>query len=82
MHVRLGYNTPLLGAAVAAVAIAGAPIAAASPATAGAHAPAPAQQNCSASGPGTICQSPGNVQLNDAPPPVQFYPYGGDALLL
>jgi hypothetical protein len=78
MHVRLRFVTPLLGAAAAAVAIVAAPIAAAAPTPA----PAPAQQNCSATGPGTICQSPGNVQLNDAPPPVQFYPYGGEALLL
>jgi hypothetical protein len=74
MRMRVVYITPLLGAAAAAAVISGAPIAAA--------APAPAQQTCSASGPGTLCQSPGNAQINDAPPPVQFYPYGGEALLL
>jgi hypothetical protein len=78
MRMRVGYITPLLGAAAAAAAIAVAPIAAAAPASA----PAPAQQTCSASGPGTVCQSPGNAQINDAPPPVQFYPYGGEAFLL
>ena len=29
-----------------------------------------------------MCQSPGNVQINDSPGGVQFYPYGGDAFLL
>jgi len=41
-----------------------------------------AQQSCTGSGAGTICQSPGNNQINDAPPPVQFFPYGGEAFLL
>ena len=35
-------------------------------------------QTCS----GTICQSPGNVQINNAPPPVQYHPYGGMPFLL
>jgi hypothetical protein len=74
MRMRVVYITPLLGAAAAAAVISGAPIAAAAPAT--------SQQNCSASGAGTVCESPGNTQINDAPPPVQFYPYGGEALLL
>jgi hypothetical protein len=39
---------------------------------------AEAAQSCS----GNVCQSPGNVQVNDAPPPVQFFPYGGEAFLL
>jgi hypothetical protein len=25
---------------------------------------------------------PGNAEINDSPPPVSFYPYGGDAFLL
>jgi hypothetical protein len=29
-----------------------------------------------------VCQSPGDVEINDAPPPVAFYPYGGEAGLL
>jgi hypothetical protein len=40
------------------------------------------QPTCYQSGPGTQCQTPGNVQFNDAPPPVSFYPYGGEAGLL
>jgi hypothetical protein len=39
-------------------------------------------QSCGQSGTGTVCESPGNVQINDTPPPVGFYPYGGDAFLL
>ena len=35
-----------------------------------------------AAGGGTVCQSPGNVQVNDAAAPAQFYPYGGEAILL
>jgi hypothetical protein len=34
---------------------------------------AAADQSCS----GNVCQSPGNVQINDSPPPVQSDPYGG-----
>jgi len=67
MRIKLTYITPLLAAAAAAVAISAAPTAAAANG-----------QTCS----GNICQSPGNVQINDSPPPVQFYPYGGEAFLL
>ncbi len=63
MGIKLTYIAPLLAAGAAAVAIAAAPTAAAAIA-----------QTCS----GNICQSPGNVQINDARPPVQFHPYGGD----
>jgi len=63
MRIKLTYIAPLLAAGAAAVAIAAAPTAAAANV-----------QNCS----GNICQSPGNVQINDARPPVQFHPYGGD----
>ena len=67
MRIKLTYIAPLLAAGAAAVAIAAAPTAA-----------AVNGQTCS----GNVCQSPGNVQINDSPPPVQFYPYGGDAFLL
>jgi hypothetical protein len=73
VRMKLNYIAPLLTAGAAAVAIAAAPIAAAAPTTG---------QSCGASGAGTTCQSPGNVQINDSPPPVQFYPYGGEAFLL
>jgi hypothetical protein len=39
---------------------------------------AAAAQSCS----GNICQSPGNVQINDAPPPVSYQPYGAMPYLL
>ena len=73
MRMKLSYLTPLLGAAAAAVAISAAPIASAATVDPGAD-----QQSCS----GTVCESPGNTQINDSPPPVNFYPYGGDAFLL
>jgi hypothetical protein len=68
MRIKLTYITPLLVAGAAAVAIP-----AAAPAAAAAIG-----QTCS----GNICQSPGNVQINDARPPVQFYPYGDITFLL
>jgi hypothetical protein len=71
MHTKVAYATALFGAGAAAVAILAAPVAAAD-----------TGQSCSADGSGSICQSPGNAQINDAPPPVSFYPYGGDAFLL
>ena len=78
---KLSLITPLLAlAGVAVVAVTAAPIAAAAPAQAPVN--PPAQQSCATSGPGTVCQSPGNAQINDAPPPVSFYPYGGEAFLL
>jgi hypothetical protein len=61
---------PALAAGVAAAAIVAAPIASA------------AGQSCGGAGGGTVCQSPGNVQINDAPGPAQFFPYGGEAFLL
>jgi hypothetical protein len=73
MRTRLGYLTALLGSVATAVAIAAAPIASAAPIT--------PQQPCATSGSGTVCQSPGNVQIDDAPPPVQFDPYAGEAFL-
>jgi hypothetical protein len=79
MRIKLVYFTTILGAAAVAAAMSAAPIASAAPSR---QAPAAPQQSCTGSGSGTICQSPGNVQINDAPPPVQFYPYGGEAFLL
>ena len=76
MRIKLSYIAPLLAAGAGAVAIAAAPIAAAAPA-------GPAvEQSCTAGASGSTCESPGNVEINDSPPPVNFYPYGGDAFLL
>jgi len=79
MRIKLAHFAPILGAAAVAAAISAAPIASAAP---GAQSATTPQQSCTGSGAGTICQSPGNNQINDAPPPVQFYPYGGEAFLL
>jgi hypothetical protein len=70
MRIKLTYVTPLLAAGAAAVAIVAAPTAAALP------------RICVATGAGTTCQSPGNVEINDSPPPVSFYPYGSMPYLL
>jgi hypothetical protein len=89
MRFTLNFVTPLLAAGAAAVAIAGAPAAVAAPSasqpTAGAAAPsapsdpASGQQCTSLGGSQSVCQSPGNAQVYDAPPQVDFYPYAGGA---
>jgi hypothetical protein len=71
-----------LATGAAAVAIAAAPIATAAPIAAAAPtAPgdtSQAQQSCAnLGGTQTECQAPGNVQVNDAPPQVDFFPYAG-----
>ena len=76
MRIRLTYITSLLAAGAAAAAIGAAPIAAA----ASAPAPAPVQPSCnSLGGTQTECQSPGNAQVYDAPPQVDYFPYAGGA---
>jgi hypothetical protein len=78
MRIRLTHITPLLAAGAAAAAIAAAPIAAAAPAPQ--PDPGPVQQSCSSLGSNqTQCQSPGNAQVNDSPPQVDFFPYAGGA---
>jgi hypothetical protein len=74
MRIKLTHVTPLLAAGAAAVAILAAPTAAA--------APIPLSKTCVATGAGTTCQSPGNVEINNAPPAVSFYPYGDMPWLL
>ena len=71
MRTNLTYITALFGAAAAAVAVLAAPVAAAA-----------TGQPCSATGSKTVCRSPGNAQINDAPPAVNFHPYGGYGLAL
>jgi hypothetical protein len=74
MPNKLCYITPPL-AAVAAAMIATAPAAA-----------NPTGSICmSLGGSTTQCQAPGNVQINDSPPPVHYKPqwndrYGGDPI--
>jgi hypothetical protein len=72
MKFKLTHLTPVLVAGAAAAAIVAAPIASA----------ASTSEDCGGTSGGTVCQSPGNVQINDSPGPAQFYPYGGDAFLL
>jgi len=62
----------LVGAAAVAAAIASAPLAAAEP-----NQP---EESCNTAGSSsTVCQTPGDVEINDAHPPPDFYPYGGEA---
>ena len=69
------HLTTLVGAAAVAAAIAWAPLAAAEPDQ--------PQESCeTAAHSSTVCQTPGNVEINDAPPPVDFYPYGGEQGLI
>jgi hypothetical protein len=73
MRVKLNYLTPLLAAGAAAVAISAAPIASAASTT---------QQSCSDSVSGSVCESPGNVEINDTPGPMDFEPYGDEGFLI
>jgi hypothetical protein len=87
VRVRLKFITPLLAAGVAVAAIAVAPTAAADPtpvqsppvaaAPAANSEPARVAQSCTnLGGTQTQCQSPGNVQIYDAPPQVNYFPLG------
>jgi hypothetical protein len=76
MKLGLNYIAPLLATGAAAVAIAAAPVAAAAPSAPGDS--AQTQQSCAnLGGTQTECQAPGNVQVNDAPPQVDYFPYAG-----
>ena len=79
MSFRTTYITTLLATGAAVVALAAAPMATAAPATA---APTPMQKSCSTASGGSECQSPGNVEIYDSPPPVSFEPYGGYGMAL
>ena len=72
MGVKFTHLAPLLAAGAAAVMIA-APIASAESTT---------QQSCNETVSGSVCQSPGNVEINDTPGAMDFQPYGEDGLLL
>ena len=74
MSIKLNYIAPLLAAGAAALAITVAPIAAA--------ASTPTKGACDAGVTGSICETPGNVEINDSPPPVSYDPYGDDGFLL
>ncbi|WP_101950187.1 hypothetical protein [Mycobacterium sp. 3519A] len=72
MRTKLTYVTPVLGAAAVAAAIFAAPIASA----------ATVSDDCADTGGGTVCQSPGNVQIDATPAPLSYNPYGDEAFLL
>ena len=64
------FLAPLATVVVAAAVMATAPTAAADS--------TPDQTCTSLGGTQTQCQSPGNVQINDAPPQVNYFPLGDD----
>ena len=76
MQLGLRHVAALLATGAVAAAIAAAPLAAAAP-TAPSD-PTQVQQSCSnLGGTQSECQAPGNVQVNDAPPQVDYFPYAG-----
>jgi hypothetical protein len=75
MRIRCSHITTLLAAGAATLAIAGAPAASAADA-------ASSSSSCNVTGGGTECQSPGNVEIYDSPPPINFDPYGDYGLAL
>ena len=85
MPVRINFSASLLAVAATAGAIALAPSAMAAPnqgsANAGTAATSDqtqAHQSCtSLGGTQSECQSPGNAQIYDAPPQVDYFPYAG-----
>ena len=81
MGVNVNYFAPLLVAAwTIATAIAAAPTAAAAPSQGAASSRGSTQvrQSCvSLGGTQSQCQSPGNAQVYDAPPQVDYFPYAG-----
>jgi hypothetical protein len=80
MRLRRTFITSGLAAGAAAAAIVAAPMAAAAPAQPAPSGPAQSQQSCAnLGGTQTACVSPGNAQVYDAPPQVDFFPYAGGA---
>ena len=74
MRIKLTDIATLLAAGAAAAAIVAAPTAAA--------APSPLPKICVESGAASTCQSPGNVEINNLRPAVEFHPYGNMPYLL
>ncbi|MCV7161318.1 hypothetical protein [Mycolicibacterium brisbanense] len=74
MRISLFPSTILAAGAIASAALL-APVANADPDA--------TPQSCAAMGASeTMCQSPGDAELYDAPPAVAFYPYGGSGGLI
>jgi hypothetical protein len=88
MRVKITHFAALLAAGAVAGGIAAAPVAVAAPnqdSTSASNGVSPsdqsqASQSCTSLG-GTqnVCQSPGNAQIYDAPPQVDYFPYAGGA---
>ena len=84
MRIKWNYFGLLLAAAVTIAPIASAPTAAAASqgaggaGAAGSTGSSQSQQSCEGLGGNqSQCQSPGNAQIFDAPPQVDYFPYGG-----
>jgi hypothetical protein len=86
MRVKLNYFAPLLAATATAVTMALAPVAAAAPshdapgagnAAAPSEPTAPHKSCVSLGSTQNLCQSPGNAEVYDAPPQVDYFPYAG-----
>jgi hypothetical protein len=72
------HIAPLLAAVAVVAAIGRAPVAAADE-PAATDQPSPPSQSCAQLGAAEYkCVSPGNAQLNDAPPVTNFFPQGDD----
>jgi hypothetical protein len=80
MRIKSISPTILLAAGGITVAILAAPTAAAV-STSLAN-PNPVQTTCGPVGPGSECVTPGNAQIDDAPPGVDYNPYGDFGLAL
>jgi hypothetical protein len=78
MRTTRKHIAQLLAAVAVAAAIGIAPLAAADE-PAATDPPAPPSQSCAQLGAAEYkCESPGNAQLNDAPPVTNFFPQGDD----
>ena len=76
MQTTRKHIAPLLAAVAVVAAIAAAPVAAADT-PAATDQPSPPSQSCVQLGASEYkCESPGNAQLNDAPPVTNFFPQG------
>jgi hypothetical protein len=72
------HIAPVLAAVAVVAAIGSVPVAAADEPVA-TDQPAPPSQSCAQLGAAEYkCESPGNAQLNDAPPVTNFFPQGDD----
>lgn len=73
MRATLKYFNPLFAVGATAAIVLAAPVAASAQA-------ASTQQSCVTLGSTqNQCQSPGNAQIYDAPPQVDYFPYAGGA---